>query len=343
MQETDGVFQVPCKVNGIPMNFIFDTGATNVCISLTEANFLYKQGTLTNSDFQGITYLQIANGEIIPNASVVLREIEIGGLILKDVDATIILNNDAPLLLGQSAIRKLGNIDINGNKLSIYPDGNKKNAESNNMSFYDRVQEWFNDGWHYECDVYSRTNYKLKLYSKYIDGIICYHIIDPNGETYRVERNKYFGDEKDLSCKYKYTAGQYVFNLPGDNIEQEIAIIKAKKWKFIRMINLYHRIDSNWGGLDWRGEMLTFDCGNLYWREYDNVFKVVLGYKIMNEYVTEYNSEIGSTIYKENKEAREMMVHREPHDIEYQDLYEGYLILKTRHFEYRAAEYSLNF
>ena len=43
MVEVNGIYQIPCKVNGVPMNFIFDTGASEVTISLTEAKFLIKQ------------------------------------------------------------------------------------------------------------------------------------------------------------------------------------------------------------------------------------------------------------------------------------------------------------
>lgn len=119
MQEYGGVYKVPCVVNDVPMDFIFDTGASSVCISLTEANFLYRQGKLTDKDFIGISYSQIANGDIVPNASVILRKIEIGNLELRDVDAIITLSSDAPLLLGQSAIQKLGIIEIEGEILRI--------------------------------------------------------------------------------------------------------------------------------------------------------------------------------------------------------------------------------
>lgn len=119
MQEVGGVYQIPCKVNGVPMNFIFDTGASNVCISLTEALFMYKQGSLKDSDFRGVSYSQVANGDIIPGANVILRKIEIGGIILENINATIMLNSEAPLLLGQSAIRELGSIQILGDKLYI--------------------------------------------------------------------------------------------------------------------------------------------------------------------------------------------------------------------------------
>jgi aspartyl protease family protein len=39
MQKDGGVYKVPCTVNGLKLEFIFDTGASVVSISLTEAIF----------------------------------------------------------------------------------------------------------------------------------------------------------------------------------------------------------------------------------------------------------------------------------------------------------------
>ena len=44
MSKEGGVYTVPCKVNGLPLKFIFDTGASDVSISLTEAIFMLKNG-----------------------------------------------------------------------------------------------------------------------------------------------------------------------------------------------------------------------------------------------------------------------------------------------------------
>jgi len=37
MKKINGVYTVPCKVNGRPLSFIFDTGASDVSLSLEEA------------------------------------------------------------------------------------------------------------------------------------------------------------------------------------------------------------------------------------------------------------------------------------------------------------------
>lgn len=127
MEKQGNVYYVPGKVNGLSMKFIFDTGASNVCLSLTEALFMLKNGYIKESDIGEKGYAQIANGNIVENTKVVLRNIEIGGVTIKDVAAVISNSLDAPLLLGQSAIQKLGPIQLDGNTLII---ANGKNIPS---------------------------------------------------------------------------------------------------------------------------------------------------------------------------------------------------------------------
>lgn len=119
MQKEGGVFMTPCTINGLKLRFIFDTGASNVSISLSEASFMIKNGYLLENDLQGLSYSQLANGAIIENTTVNLREVEIGGIKIYNVEAKIIHDLNAPLLLGQSAIQKLGKIQIEGNELII--------------------------------------------------------------------------------------------------------------------------------------------------------------------------------------------------------------------------------
>jgi len=119
MEKENGIYTTPCKVNGLQLRFIFDTGASNVSISLSEAIFMLKNGYLADTDLHGSTYSQIANGDIIENTSINIRELEIGGIKLFNVSAIIVHELSAPLLLGQSAIQKLGKIQLEGDELVI--------------------------------------------------------------------------------------------------------------------------------------------------------------------------------------------------------------------------------
>lgn len=118
-RQENGLYLIPCTVNGVPMKFIFDTGASGVNISMVEALFLLKNGHIQESDIKGTSHAQIANGEIVENTRILLRKIEIGGIEINDVDATVSHNLNAPLLLGQSAISKLGTIQLDGTNLII--------------------------------------------------------------------------------------------------------------------------------------------------------------------------------------------------------------------------------
>ena len=116
-----GTFEIPCDINGLPLQMIFDTGASDVTISSVEANFMLKNGYLSDKDIKGKRYYQIANGEISAGTIITLREVKIGDAVLKNIDASVVKSQKAPLLLGQSAMERFGTITIDNanNKLII--------------------------------------------------------------------------------------------------------------------------------------------------------------------------------------------------------------------------------
>ena len=107
-----GVMFIPVEINGIPMDFIFDTGASSVTISLTEALFLYKQGKLTEDDILGQQAFQDATGSISVGTVINLRSVVIGDREVTNVRATVVDNQEAPLLLGQTVLENFGKVII---------------------------------------------------------------------------------------------------------------------------------------------------------------------------------------------------------------------------------------
>lgn len=118
----NGVYMLPCEVNGLRMSFVFDTGASDVSISLSEAIFMLRHDYLDEKDVLGSSYYQIANGDIIEGTKIILRKIKVGDKYISNVTASIVHNIDAPLLLGQSALSKLGMFafDYDNNQLILY-------------------------------------------------------------------------------------------------------------------------------------------------------------------------------------------------------------------------------
>lgn len=112
VRRAGGTFEVPCEVNGLSLNMIFDTGASDVCISSVEANFMLKNGYLGEGDIKGKKYYQVADGRLTEGTVISLKEVKVGDAVLRNVDASVVESQKAPLLLGQSVMERFGVITI---------------------------------------------------------------------------------------------------------------------------------------------------------------------------------------------------------------------------------------
>ena len=121
-----GVCKVKCTINALPLYFVFDTGASDVSLSNVEAAFMLKNDYLSKSDMSGKGYYINANGDISEGTIVTLKEVNFGGLTLKNVKASIVKNQKAPLLLGQSVLARLGKIEIDNSHKVIRVKYNEK-------------------------------------------------------------------------------------------------------------------------------------------------------------------------------------------------------------------------
>ena len=119
LTKQNGVYTIPCSINGVKRSLVFDTGASTVTISMQLAELLYRSGKLADSDIKGYGKSQTASGHIVNNMAIVLNDIEVSGLHLKNVDAVVIKGQNVPLLLGLSAIQKLGKVTLQGNRLIV--------------------------------------------------------------------------------------------------------------------------------------------------------------------------------------------------------------------------------
>lgn len=133
MQNRGGVYYLPCKVNGHSNEFIFDTGATNVCLSKKFLDKLIFSGAMSPSDKIGSGSSQVADGRYIKHDLYNIRSLTIGTRTIKNVRAIVINEQNAPLLLGQTAIQRLGKFQIDNNYL-IIKEAQTKNINNNHSS-----------------------------------------------------------------------------------------------------------------------------------------------------------------------------------------------------------------
>ena len=93
---------------------------------------MLKNGYLKKEDIGESVYYSIANGDVAKGTKLNIKEIEFAGLKLYNIEASIVHETSAPLLLGQSVISKLGKIQLEGNELTILTKGQNSYDYSNN-------------------------------------------------------------------------------------------------------------------------------------------------------------------------------------------------------------------
>ncbi len=106
--EYGGVRTIQVKINNcseFPM--IFDTGCSGMTLSIAEVYVLAKQGCIFAEDIEGYGYSTIADGSIVQNMIINLRQIQIGDLVCHNVKANVSDNENAPLLLGNGVLNQV--------------------------------------------------------------------------------------------------------------------------------------------------------------------------------------------------------------------------------------------
>ncbi len=112
-KKQDGVRIIQVKINDcaeFPM--IFDTGCSGISISILELATLVKHGYISEDDVIGITQAQIANGDVVEEAVVNLKKLQIGDYECHNIQAIISENEEAPLLLGNGALKDVDSFSV---------------------------------------------------------------------------------------------------------------------------------------------------------------------------------------------------------------------------------------
>lgn len=110
----DGHFYLDAKVNGTPLRFLVDTGASSVVLSAEAA----RRARIRPNRMEYTGRASTANGTV-RIAPVTLRELRVGDLRLRDVRGSV---NDADMplsLLGMSFLNRLESFEVSGDQLIL--------------------------------------------------------------------------------------------------------------------------------------------------------------------------------------------------------------------------------
>jgi predicted aspartyl protease len=116
LRNNAGVYVVPVRINGaITLDFIVDSGASDVEIPADVAMTLARTGTITPGDFIGDKEYRLADGSTLKSERFILRELKVGSRLLPNVVASIGSVKGEPLL-GQSFLARFGSWSIDNNR-----------------------------------------------------------------------------------------------------------------------------------------------------------------------------------------------------------------------------------
>jgi clan AA aspartic protease (TIGR02281 family) len=105
LKNDGGIFTVPVEINGtINLDFVLDSGASDVLVPADVVSTLIRTGTIRQSDFIGQQTYILADGTEAPSDVFIIRSLKVGDNIIENVRGSI-ASPKASLLLGQSFLR----------------------------------------------------------------------------------------------------------------------------------------------------------------------------------------------------------------------------------------------
>jgi aspartyl protease family protein len=110
----DGHYHLTLRLNDQPVDFVIDTGATDLVLSLADARRIGLDPAALVFSGQATT----ANG-VVRTARVRIPKVEIGGAVETDVPASVTEGEMDGSLLGMSYLTRFARIEITGNRMIL--------------------------------------------------------------------------------------------------------------------------------------------------------------------------------------------------------------------------------
>lgn len=112
----DGHFRLQAEVNGAPVTFLVDTGASDVVLTQADA----RRAGLDPKSLSYTRYAQTANGSAA-FAPVRLDRLEFAGLSARDVPAAVSQGELFTSLLGMSYLDRFSRVTVEGERMLLAP------------------------------------------------------------------------------------------------------------------------------------------------------------------------------------------------------------------------------
>lgn len=113
-RSADGHFHLTLRINGEPVEFLVDTGATDMVMSLDDA----RRVGLNPDDLDFLGTARTANGTV-RTAFATLDEVALGPVLFRDVGVAVNGGEMRGSLLGMTFLRRFDRLEISDNRLRL--------------------------------------------------------------------------------------------------------------------------------------------------------------------------------------------------------------------------------
>lgn len=120
LTDNNGTFLVNVTFKSLSIPFVLDSGAAEISISANVEKQLIQNGTITKNDYLPDGLYKLADGRIVSQKRVMLKNVTVGQFTVKNVSASV-GGEETLLLLGKSFLDKFANwsIDNSTNTLEL--------------------------------------------------------------------------------------------------------------------------------------------------------------------------------------------------------------------------------
>lgn len=131
--EDHGVYKIPVRINDVlTLDFVIDSGASEVQVPADVALTLLRTGTITQDDFlPGVTYT-LADGSRVKSERFILKHLKVGNVLVNQVEAGI-AGIEGQLLLGQSFLQKIDSWSLDNKRRVLILGENSTTARKDDV------------------------------------------------------------------------------------------------------------------------------------------------------------------------------------------------------------------
>lgn len=114
--ESGGIYTVPVQVNqSVELQFLVDPGSAVVVIPRSVLDRLILNGTVRQDDVVGVSVAELADRSLYKAVQLRLRELRVGGTVVRDVIAAVAPALSQPLL-GQSFLKRFASVTFDNRR-----------------------------------------------------------------------------------------------------------------------------------------------------------------------------------------------------------------------------------